>query len=207
MDTRQAVGILFGRGGLGADQVPNIATHDSPPASPALSATPRTNQGWSYLTPFKPKADTAYFTRIVGGAARRTRTHETLVNSCAQWLAGLGLMPGRNAAIDLGVAELNTIIEAKTVERSWSDAIREAVGQLYEYRYYKVADPTSSLIFMADRPVPDLCVEYLEKDRVIGVMWPDPRDFHTSDWHVSRSAYDDGRRARSTAPASKATEI
>lgn len=62
------------------------------------------------------------------------------------------------------------ILEAKVV-KSWPEAIREAVGQLYEYRYFKVADPKAALVFLSDQPVPDEWVAYLEKDRRIGAMW------------------------------------
>ena len=44
--------------------------------------------------------------------------------------------------------------------------------ELYEYRYFKVAAPSASLIFLSDQPVPDEWVKYLESDRGIGVMWP-----------------------------------
>ncbi|MEV6305873.1 hypothetical protein AB0M02_41105 [Actinoplanes sp. NPDC051861] len=175
---RRAVSILFGVDGLGTEHLPQEATQDRPQAAPSLPQAPTGHRG--FLAPFKPKADADYFTRVVGGAMKRGRSHETLVNSCADWLSANGFEPGCNNAIDLGVAELSVIIEAKIVRRSWSDAIREAVGQLYEYRYFKVADPESSLIFLADRPVQQFWVDYLEKDRGIGVMWPVGDGFHMS---------------------------
>ncbi|MFI6229068.1 hypothetical protein ACIBCR_17335 [Micromonospora echinospora] len=177
---KQAVSILFGEDGLGADQVEDVPTADAPVVEFTLLDSPQGDQGWAFLDPFKPKADADYFAKVIGGSARRGRRHETLVNSCAEWLAANGLVPGRNAAIDLGVAELGVIIEAKVVQRSWAKVIREAVGQLYEYRYFRVADPESRLIFMADRPVPEVWVKYLEKDRAIGSMWPDMSGFQMS---------------------------
>jgi hypothetical protein len=71
----------------------------------------------------------------------------------------------------LGLLDGTVIIEAKVV-KSWPTAIREAVGQLYEYRYFKVTDPATELIFLADQPVPADWVAYLESDREMGVMWP-----------------------------------
>lgn len=186
---RQAVSILFGVDGLGGDMEGAITSQDSPSGESRLGGQPKANQGWAFLDPFRPKADTAYYTQVVGGSAPRSRTHETLVNSCARWIADQGLTPGRNAAIDLGVAELAVIIEAKVLQRSWSKAIREAVGQLYEYRYFKVADPRSALVFLADRPVPDVWVKYLEQDRAIGVMWPDGDGFNMS--RLARQAFGD----------------
>lgn len=73
------------------------------------------------------------------------------------------------------------IFEAKEV-KTWSKATREAIGQLYEYRYFEVGatkDPT--LIFVASKEVPDDWVEYLETDRGIGVIWPDADGFVLSD--------------------------
>lgn len=62
------------------------------------------------------------------------------------------------------------VIEAKVIGASWAKAIREAVGQLYEYRYFKVADPASRLIFLSDKRVPASWVRHLERDREIGVI-------------------------------------
>ncbi|WP_433649000.1 hypothetical protein ACQP2C_18815 [Micromonospora zamorensis] len=176
---KQAVPLLFGEDGLGAGQV-ETTTEDLPAVQSTIPDGPQGSQGWAFLHPFKPKADADYLTKVVGRSAARGRRHETLVNSCAEWLTGNGLVPGRNAAIDIGVVELGVIIEAKVVQRSWARAIREAVGQLYEYRYFRVADPESHLIFMADRPVPIVWVNYLEKDRAIGVMWPGGDGFEMS---------------------------
>lgn len=94
------------------------------------------------------------------------------MNDCADWLASKGLEPGRNAVVDLGLADPAVIMEAKVIGPSWATSIREAVGQLYEYRYFKIADPRAALVFLADKPVPDDWLEYLEKDRSIGGMWP-----------------------------------
>lgn len=118
----------------------------------------------AFLNPFKAKADTEYLTKIVAKAQLRSRSHETLVNNCAQWLITEGFDPARNAAIDLGLIDGSLIIEAKIV-KTWPNAIRQAVGQLYEYRYFKVAKPKAKLIFLSDQPVPDEWVTYLEKDR------------------------------------------
>jgi hypothetical protein len=57
----------------------------------------------AFLDPFKPKADTDYLTNIVAMSQNRSRSHETLVNSCANWLEKEGFVPARNAAIDLGL--------------------------------------------------------------------------------------------------------
>jgi len=72
------------------------------------------------------------------------------------------------------------IIEAKTIGKGWPTPIREAVGQLYEYRYFKVCEPDAGLIFLANDEVPNEWVQYLEKDRGIGSMWPTGSGFGMS---------------------------
>jgi hypothetical protein len=126
----------------------------------------------AFMAPFKAKADSDYMASIASVQQRRSRAHETLVNECATWLIAKGLEPARNAAIDLGLLSGSLIMEAKIVGNSWPDAIRAAVGQLYEYRYFKISDPGADLVFLSNKAVPDLWVRYLEKDRGIGAMWP-----------------------------------
>lgn len=127
----------------------------------------------AFLNPFKAKADTSYVATVAPRVQRRSRSHETLVNNCAAWLRSRDIAPARNAAIDLGLLDGSAIIEAKVVS-NWTTSIREAVGQLYEYRYFKVGRPDAGLIFLADRQVPNAWIKYLEGDRGIGAMWPDP---------------------------------
>jgi hypothetical protein len=56
-----------------------------------------------------------------------------------------------------------------------------AVGQLYEYRFFQVADPRAALLFLSDKPVPQNWVDYLERDRQIGAAWPSGNDFVLTD--------------------------
>ena len=133
-----------------------------------------------FLKPFKPKADLDYEVQVEGGIRTQERSHETLVNSFAEWLSERGLKPSRNVAIDLGIEDPPVIIEAKQVN-SWPLAIRQAVGQLYEYRYFKVAAPNSALIFLSSLPVPAEWVDYLEKDRHIAVAWKASEGFFLTD--------------------------
>jgi hypothetical protein len=128
------------------------------------------------LKPFAPKADLDYVKNVVGGVQVAERNHETLVNAFAEWLSSRGLVPGRNVAIDLGLDNPPVIIEAEFVA-SWPKAIREAVGQLYEYRFFKVTGPQTRLIFLASKAVPEKWVDYLESDRGIAVAWRDGQTF------------------------------
>jgi hypothetical protein len=137
-----------------------------------LDDNDRRNARGGFLRPFKPRADTDYLAQVVGGPARRGRTHETLVNDFAEWLTSRELVVGYNAAIDLGLEHPPVIIEAKVIRAGrWAHAVREAIGQLYEYRYFQVVPPQSSLIFLASTHVPTRWLDYLDRDRRIGAAW------------------------------------
>ena len=167
-----AVEVLFDATQLGEASADDPPAEEGPPA--AVESTGASSS--KFLSPFKAKADTDYVTRIRGGVQRRGRKHETLVNSFAAWLDAKGLDAGRNAAIDLGLSNPPVVIEAKIVTH-WANAIRAAVGQLYEYRYFKVADPKAALIVLASQPVPGAWLRYLEHDRKIGAAWPEGDGF------------------------------
>jgi hypothetical protein len=166
--TSEMVGTLFGPSGLAEDALP-VAIDESGDTT----GDSRLNVGTDsrgFLLPFRPKGDTNYIVDLQGGRRIRSRTHERLVNRCAGWLSRNKLHPARNAAVDLGLEQPPVVIEAKVIGESWAKPIREAVGQLYEYRYFKVTDPSSQLIFLADKRVPPTWVRYLERDRGIGVI-------------------------------------
>jgi hypothetical protein len=160
-----------------------LALEDTlPPESSEGADEPARNERGvkrSFLRPFKRKADEDYLASIQGGVRRHGRSHETLVNDFSKWLADQGWQVGCNAAIDIGIADPPIIIEAKAVDR-WSTSIRQAVGQLYEYRYFKVADPDADLIFLASKPIPDHWLRYLEHDRQIGAAWRSGETFGLS---------------------------
>ncbi len=161
---------------FGSDGVAEQGLEEPPPEEgpPGLASSSGVRAG--FLKPFKPKADTQYLARIQARTHKRGRTHETLVNDFASWLVKQGISVGRNAAIDLGVEDPPVIIEAKAV-LSWARSIREAVGQLYEYRFFQVVPPDSKLVFLASGPVPIEWRDYLERDREIGVAWRDVEGF------------------------------
>jgi hypothetical protein len=166
---------LFGEGGLSESGLPDPPEDDGPAVSEDDN---RRSKRGGFLRPFKPRADTAYLAKVMGGPARRGRTHETLVNDFADWLATQGLTVGCNAAIDLGLEDPPVIIEAKVIRtRKWAHALREAIGQLYEYRYFQVVSPQSSLIFLASAPIPTQWLDYLDHDREIGAAWRSDHGF------------------------------
>jgi hypothetical protein len=167
---RNVVEEFFGQDGLAEAALPEVGDADG--STPENDGIDPGSSRRSFLRPFKPKADSDYVANVVGGRRRRSRRHESIINNCATWLEEQGYEPMRNAAVDLGLAQPPVLIEGKTINASWAPPIRQAVSQLYEYRYFKVADPGSRLIFLSETEVPKDWIRYLEQDRNIGVMWP-----------------------------------
>lgn len=176
----ELVALLFDPTGFGEE-----AAHDPPAEDGPAIVGGKTGVGRTFLSPFKPKADTNYNALVKGGVQRRGRDHETLVNDFAEWLVERGLEVGRNAAIDLAVISPLVVVEAKMVT-NWSRSIREAVGQLYEYRYFNVIDPSAALIFLASGSAPQQWIDYLEVDRKIGIASRSAASFDLS--RLARSA-------------------
>jgi len=135
----------------------------------------------AYLQPFKGKSDSDYIARIAPRQERRSRSHETLVNALANWLEEKGFQPARNQAVDIGLERPSVIFEAKTIRTGWALAIRQAVGQLYEYRYFGISSPETALVFVAPCPIPAHWQAYLERDRDIACAWLEGSDFTLSD--------------------------
>lgn len=153
-----------------------VVLNDVLASSEEGSAPTRDSHG-GFLQPFKPKADTNYIAAVGQGPKVRTRDHETLVNSFAEWLHVRGVDAGRNAAIDLGISSPAVVVEAKILGRNWAETIRAAVGQLYEYRYFHVSRADADLILLVNAPIPSSWIRYLEDDRNIGAVWPAAESF------------------------------
>jgi hypothetical protein len=170
------VSLLFDHTGLGEEEA-------APPPEEEGSPSDRPERGrvrGSFLKPFKRRADREYVAHVQGGEQRRGRRHEGLVANFAEWLERRGFEVGYNAAIDLGLNKPPVVIEAKIVGPAVPRSIREAVGQLYEYRFFQVVDPKCQLVFLASRALLAKWVKYLERDRGIGVAWPDGEGFQLS---------------------------
>ncbi|MDP9436455.1 MAG: hypothetical protein M3P93_15190 [Actinomycetota bacterium] len=176
----ELVPVLFGSDGHGGF-VSEADWRDDDPSDGSTDPEPQGPSRRGYLQPFAAKGDEEYIANALGGPRRRTRRHETLVNEFARWLGdNFECAPARNQAIDLGLTEPPIIVEAKTYKGSWAQVARQAVGQLYEYRYWQVVDPDSWLILLADVEMPAVWVDYLEQDREIGVVWPDGSGGYTA---------------------------
>ena len=80
--------------------------------------------------------------------------------------------------MDIGIENPPVIVEAKTMS-SPANSIRQGVGQLYEYRFFQVANPSAGLILLSSNSI-EHWVSYLERDRQIGVAWKERGGFHLS---------------------------
>jgi hypothetical protein len=165
---------LFGASGWADEEAADAPAEEGESVAVEESGITR-----AYLQPFRPKADTEYQARVGAQVQKRGRTHETLVNDFSDWLTAQGLTPGRNRAIDIGIAVPSVIIEAKIV-KSWPQATRQPVGQLYECKYFQVVPPDSKLVFLASKEVPHEWRDYLERDRDISVAWREGTGFALS---------------------------
>jgi hypothetical protein len=169
------VGLLFGTTGLADHLLGDVDSSDAPAQGQLPQAKP------SFLQPFKPKADADYIVKIAPRSEKRTRKHETLVNGFVKWAVDQGLATKRNQAIDIAIGPKPLVIEAKIVPPvKFANVLREAVGQLYEYRYFSVVGPKSPLAILSSRSLDAKWVKYLEEDRGIGVIWPDAGGFALS---------------------------
>lgn len=121
---------------------------------------------------FKPKSDEEYSAFIRGGFQRRSRKHESLVKNAADFLRDQGASISNPHPIDLLMTSpLKIIFEAKLIgNRSAGFGIREAIGQLYEYRHF-IGPKDSTLCVLLDAEPPELFVTYVEEVIGFQIMW------------------------------------
>jgi hypothetical protein len=123
-------------------------------------------------TAFNPKSDAEYIAMVRGGVQRRSRWHERLVRLCGEALQRAGATVSTPHPLDqLMTSPLSVIVEAKTSgSESAGYAIRQAVGQLHEYRYF-VGPRDGALCVLVDRePDAELQV-YVEDELGMLLLW------------------------------------
>ena len=128
------------------------------------------NIGRTGVLKFKREGD--YFAVIGGGIQRRSRDHERLVRQAGEYLSAHGATLTTQHPIDLLMTRPTKVIfEAKTLRgRSAIFAIREAVGQLFEYRHF--IGPKAGLLFiLLDENPGRVLVEYVENVLELGICW------------------------------------
>lgn len=117
--------------------------------------------------------DSDYYVQIVGGKRVQSRKHASIVNKAIEWFSNQGMNADRAHPIDI-LLDSSLIIEVKTTgERSTLFAIREAVGQLLEYKHF-VGPEQGELCVLIDRPPErEAIVSYVESIVGINLMWVD----------------------------------
>lgn len=121
---------------------------------------------------FKPKNDRDYIAMVKGGPQRRTRAHERLVRLCGEACKRAGAKVRTPHPIDLRIdAPLSVIIEAKTVGSGpVGYAIRQAVGQLHEYRYFVGPRDAALCVLVNAEPSVELQA-YVERELGFLLLW------------------------------------
>jgi hypothetical protein len=121
---------------------------------------------------FRPKSEADYTAIISATVQRRTRTHERLVRIAGEWLRAHGAAIANLHPKDLEIiSPVSVIVEAKVVrQRDPLFAAREAVGQLYEYRYF-IGPLSAALAVLLDVEPPAALMSYLEDHLKVAVLW------------------------------------
>ena len=136
------------------------APSDGAGAGGGLGPTSR-SAGWEE---FKPKDVSDYLARVAARTLRKTRVHEKVVNAYAAWAEAADFQVSSPHPVDLSLisAGQRWIVEVKAVYRGDATrAVREAVGQLLEYRHFLYDDDTG-VVALFSEPVGDAYVAYLE---------------------------------------------
>ncbi|UCM88801.1 DUF3578 domain-containing protein [Streptomyces marincola] len=142
------------------------------------------------LDHFRPKNDADYVAHVPARTQRKTRRHETLVAEFGGYVKPRGFL--RNTQVHpkdlvLRRGDAEWLVEAKVVKAgNPTRAVREAVGQLFEYRHFfadRDRPPRLLALFTEDVRA---YVDYLET-LGIGSVWKTPEG-----WSGSRSAVDWG---------------
>jgi hypothetical protein len=124
---------------------------------------------------FKPKSEEDYVAIIKAGVQRKTRTHERIVRLAGEYLRGRGADVTTPHPIDLMMVKpVQVIFEAKPVGRFGAlFAIRQAVGQIFEYRHFLGPRDAKPCILLDQEPNPKL-VDYVETGLGLLLAWLTP---------------------------------
>ena len=129
--------------------------------------------------PFNPKNDRPYLVAIQATQQVRTRLHERIVRLTGEWLQSQGAEVTTPHPRDLLVSgPISAILEVKTTgARNPLFAIREAVGQLIEYRHF--LGPEDALIgLVLDSAPQDYQVKYVEETLGMLLLWWSDDELH-----------------------------
>ncbi len=126
------------------------------------------------LAPFEPKSDGDYSIQLRGGRRIQTRRHETLVKVAGRFLKEkCGVSVHTAHPRDLYSSRPKEIIfEAKLAPGSGTKSVREAVGQLFWYRY-KFGPPDADLCVLLDRKPSQSIISFVERGLRLLIVWMD----------------------------------
>jgi hypothetical protein len=131
-------------------------------------ATTETEPGVSNSDVFKPKSAADYIAEIKSHTQVRTRRHEAIVKAFGQHAIKCGWKPvtsvhPRDMVVRRGTEEV--LCEIKIVKANAQGAVREAIGQLFTYRYFLYLSPvaTPPLLAVFSEAVGEGFVELLEQ--------------------------------------------
>jgi hypothetical protein len=120
---------------------------------------------------FVPKSAADYEVEIKSVTQRRTRKHEKLVNEAATILNSFGAIVSSPHPIDLLISSpVRVIVEAKIGLPSPRYAIRHALGQLHEYRYFLKHFDAKLCVLLEQKP-DDALIAYAEIELQLMVAW------------------------------------
>ncbi|MFF4603512.1 MrcB family domain-containing protein [Streptomyces sp. NPDC001339] len=143
------------------------------------------------LEGFQPKTSDDYYVQLAAAEQRRTRAHEGLIRRFGPYILRRGFTPitHRVHPRDL-VLQANGdewLVEAKAVKKgNPTQAVREAVGQLLEYRYFWYAlrgEPKPHLLGLFSEDI-GVYTNYLE-EHGIGAIWRTPDGWAGSSTAIS----------------------
>ncbi len=139
---------------------------------------------------FRPKDASDYTATVTAHTQHRTRKHEAVVRAYGEHARDAGWTPATNVHprdLVLRKGQTEVLCEVKVVGPNAEHAVREAIGQLFTYRYFYPTAQPSPLLAVFSKPVGDAFVDLLE---AIGIssVWAEGGD----QWGGSQTAKSQG---------------
>jgi hypothetical protein len=143
--------------------------------STTAAAAQRQTARMDPLADFRPRDDTDYIARLQGRELVKSRRHETLVREYGGWIQSQGFRAStvehpKDLVLRRDAEEW--LVEAKVLYRgNATDAVRAALGQLFQYRHFLYTNEASpQLVALFAEPVGNAYVKFLE-DIGIAAVW------------------------------------
>lgn len=145
------------------------------------------------LRGFKPKSAEDYRQYIEGREITKTRRHEALLTEFAVWAKGEGYEVHSPHPCDCVLVKHDTtwLVEAKVIRNgNVAHAVREAIGQLFDYRYFLYtasSRPSPTLVALFSE---DIGLGYVELLSALDIDCLSPHANGTWYWRHSHSPSD-----------------